>query len=230
MNQGSLLVANRVQQSFVGSKIRGPQPQGETAIQCLSQTCAWASSLRSKPCVKPVRRASPDRNQPLPAQSPQSAMFSTISYHLSRRRPTMKNSECSFLFQVQVAFFSLHPTGPREKCLAFNSFTPYASLASPEVGRCPCSCGAPLASTLPQLLSVATSVYLPRNVSLLVDICTGRSGFTSLRQQLQTRPSLPVGACHPGFSQSGKDAIRELQTIAKLQIDFIISWGSSKGV
>ena len=105
------------------------EDQGPTALgwnghafQCLSQTCAWASSLRSKPCVKPVPRASPDRNQPLPAQSPQSAMFSTISYHLSRRRPTMKNSECSFLFQVQVAFFSLHPTGPTEKCLDFNSF------------------------------------------------------------------------------------------------------------
>lgn len=34
----------------------------------------------------------------------------------------MKNSECSFLFQVQVAFFSLHPAGPTEKCLDFNSF------------------------------------------------------------------------------------------------------------
>ena len=95
------------------------EDQGPTALgwnghafQCLSQTCAWASSLRSKPCVKPVPRASPDRNQPLPAQSPQSAMFSTISYHLSRRRPTMKNSECSFLFPSTSSLLFIAPYRP----------------------------------------------------------------------------------------------------------------------
>ena len=141
----------------------------------------------------------------------------------------------SFLFQVQVAFFSLHPTGPTEKCLDFNSFALHLHLL--RLGDVlaavvlhwqvrylsfwvlqPVSIFS-VAHSYIQLHTATTSQEWP---SLLVDIWAVR-GFTSLRQQLQTHPSLLVEAYHPGFSQRTSN---NSETANR----FIISWGSSKGV
>lgn len=100
----------------------------------------------------------------------------------------MKKSECSFLFQVQVAFFSLHPTGPTEKCLDFNSFALHlhllrlgdvlaAMVLHWQVRYLSFCVLQPVsifsAHSYIQLHTATTSQEWP---SLLVDICTGRSG------------------------------------------------------